>query len=210
MIDMDTRLRTARGIAKTETEAATIVFETLKERGHPTEPPPTVSDGWGGNREAMIEVYGQVPAYQGRGRPPSLKQPMPGWQYLQVVKQRDDKGNLIGIDLRVIFGDEDEVLALLGQSTAYIERTHLTMRHFNSRLVRKSLAFSKSLAMHCAAAAWEDLVYNWSRPLKSLRQPAIDPSTRRWLPRTPAMAASLTDHIWSVRELLFAVPLPNI
>ena len=133
MIDIDTRLRTARGIAKTETEAATIVFETLKERGHLTEPPPTVSDGWGGNREAMIEVYGQVPAYQGRGRPHSLKQPMPGWQYLQVVKQRDEKGNLTGIDLRVIFGDEDEVLALLEQSTAYIERTHLAMRHFNSR-----------------------------------------------------------------------------
>ena len=36
MIDMDTRLRAARGIAKTETAAATIVFETLKEQGHPT------------------------------------------------------------------------------------------------------------------------------------------------------------------------------
>lgn len=209
MIDMDTRLRAARGIAKTETEAATIVFETLKERGHPTQPPPTVSDGWGGNREAMVEVYGQVPEYQGRGRPPTCKQPMPGWQYLQVVKQRDDTGNLIGIDLRVIFGDEDEVFDLLGRSTAYVERTHLTMRHFNSRLVRKSLAFSKSLEMHCAAAAWEDLVYNYARPLKSLRQPEVDHPTRHWRPRTPAMAAGLTDHIWSFRELLFTVPLPD-
>ena len=67
MIETDTRLRTARGIAKTETAAATIVFETLQERGHPTAPPPIVSDGWGGNREAMVEVYGQVPEYQGRG-----------------------------------------------------------------------------------------------------------------------------------------------
>ena len=217
MIDMDTRLRAARGIAKTETEAATIVFETLKERGHPTMPPPTVSDGWGGNREAMVEVYGQVPAYQGRGRPPTLKQPLPGWQYLQVVKQRneypaelvDDKGNLIGIDLRVIFGDEDEVLYLLGASTAYIERSHLTMRHFNGRLTRKSLAFSKDLDMHCAAAALEDLVYNLARPLKSLRLPLTDHPTRRWQQRTPAMAAGLTDHIWSFRELLFTIPLPD-
>lgn len=209
MIDMDTRLRAARGIAKTETEAATLVFETLKARGHPTMPPPTVSDGWGGNREAMVEVYGQVPAYSGRGRPPTHKQPMPGWQYLQVVKQRDDNGHLIGIDLRVIFGDEDEVLALLGASTAYIERTHLTMRHFNARLVRKSLAFSKDLDLHCAAAAWEDLVYNLARPLKSLRLPETDLPQRRWQPRTPAMAAALTDHIWSIRELLFALPLPH-
>lgn len=209
MIDMDTRLRAARGIAKTETEAATIVFETLKERGHPTMPPPTVSDGWGGNREAMVEVYGQVPAYQGRGRPPTLKQPMPGWQYLQVVKQRDDKGNLLGIDLRVIFGDVDEVLDLLGASTAYIERSHLTMRHFNGRLVRKSLAFSKQLDMHCAAAAWEDLVYNLARPLKSLRLPETEHPQRRWQQRTPAMAAGLANHIWSIRQLLFAVPLPD-
>lgn len=213
MIDMDTRLRAARGIAKTETEAATIVFETLKERGHPTMPPPTVSDGWGGNREAMVEVYGQVPAYQGRGRPPTLKQPMPGWQYLQGVKQRDDKGNLLGIDLRVIFGDVDEVLDLLGASTAYIAPrgppTHLTMRHFNGRLVRKSLAFSKQLDMHCAAAAWEDLVYNLARPLKSLRLPETEHPQRRWQQRTPAMAAGLANHIWSIRQLLFAVPLPD-
>lgn len=209
MIEMDTRLRAGRGIAKTETEAAMIVFATLQERGHPTLPPPTVSDGWGGNREAMIEVYGQVPEYQGRGRPPTRKQPVPGWQYLQVVKQRDDNGHLIGIDLRVIFGDEDAVLDLLGASTAYIERTHLTMRHFNGRLVRKSLAFSKALDMHGAAAAWEDLVYNLARPLKSLRLPETDHLQRRWQPRTPAMAAGLTNHLWSIRELLFAVPLPD-
>jgi hypothetical protein len=217
MIEMDTRLRAARGIAKTETEAATLVFETLKARGHPTLPPPTVSDGWGGNREAMVEVYGQPPEYQGRGGgllgAPTRKQPMPGWQYLQVVKQRDDNGNLIGIDLRVIFGDEDEVLALLGGSTAYIAPrgppTHLTMRHFNSRLVRKSLAFSKDLDMHCAAAAWEDLVYNLARPLKSLRLPQTDHPQQRWRQRTPAMAAGLTNQIWSIRALLFAVPLPD-
>lgn len=54
MIDMDTRLRVARGIAKTETEASQEVFETLKRRGHPDAPPPTVSDGWGGIDNAML------------------------------------------------------------------------------------------------------------------------------------------------------------
>ncbi len=44
MIDMDNRLRAARGIAKTETEASKV-FETLKRRGHPDAPPPTISDG---------------------------------------------------------------------------------------------------------------------------------------------------------------------
>jgi hypothetical protein len=45
MIDADTRLRVARGIAKTETEAAEQVFQTLQRRGHPEAPPPTISDG---------------------------------------------------------------------------------------------------------------------------------------------------------------------
>ncbi|RMD48014.1 MAG: hypothetical protein D6835_06775, partial [Candidatus Thermofonsia bacterium] len=86
MIDSDTRLRVASGIAKTETEASQIVFTTLKQRGHPDTPPPTISDGWGGIREAMVEVYGRVPPYSGRGRLPILKQPGEDWQYLQMVK----------------------------------------------------------------------------------------------------------------------------
>ena len=144
MLDMDSRLRVARGIAKTETQAAQEVFQTLKTRGHPEAPPPTISDGWGGIDAAMIEVYGQVPPYKGRGRPPSRKQAQPGWQYVQMVKPRQN-GRVIGVKLRVIFGDATATLALLGQSTAYIERTHLTMRLFNGRLIRKTLAFSKQL-----------------------------------------------------------------
>lgn len=208
MIDMDNRLRGARGIAKTETEASMEVFETLKRRGHPTAPSPTMSDGWGGIDEAMVDVYGQVPEYQGRGRPPTRKQPQPGWQYLQAVKQRE-KGRIVGVDLRVVFGDEEEVLALFGQSTAYIERTHLTMRLFNSRLTRKTLGFSKKVEMYRASAAWEDLIYNFARPVKSLRVEIYDDPQRRWQPRTPAMAAGITDHIWTVKELLKAVPPPN-
>lgn len=142
MIDMDSRLRVARGIAKTETKASIEVFQTLKRRGHPDAPPPTVSDGWGGIDDAMVEVYGVVPEYKGIGRPPTLKLPQPGWQYLQVVKQREN-GWVVGVKLRVIYGDTEDVLALLGKSTAYVERTHLTMRLFNGRLTRKTLAFSK-------------------------------------------------------------------
>ena len=152
----------------------------------------------------MIAVYGQVPDYRGRGRPPTKKRPLPGWQYLQMVKQRDN-GQVVGTELRVIYGDETEVLALLGQSTAYIERTHLTMRHFNSRLVRKTLAYSKDPDMYHASAAWEDCCYNLTRPLKTLRLELVDHPKRRWLPRTPAMAAGLTDHVWTVKELLFSV-----
>lgn len=209
MIDMDTRLRVARGIGKSETQAAVEVFQTLKRRGHPDAPPPTVSDGAGGIREAMVEVYGKVPEYCGRGRPPTKKRPQSGWKYLQVVKKRKN-GRVVGTRLRVVYGDEAEVLKLLGKSTAYVERTHLTMRHFNSRLVRKWLSYSKVVEMHKAAVAWEDIVYNLVRPLKTLRLEISNDPVRRWFPQTPAMAAGLTDHIWTVKELLNVVPVPPV
>jgi hypothetical protein len=70
----------------------------------------------------MVEVYGEVPAYSGTRRPPTHRCPQPGWQYVQMVKQREN-GRVVGIKVRVVFGDPVATLALLGQSTAYIERT---------------------------------------------------------------------------------------
>ena len=67
----------------------------------------------------------------------------------------------VGTRLQAICGKPAKVLAPLGQSTVYIERTHLTMHMFNSRLTRKPSAYSKQLAMwpsgkasptHCAPA----------------------------------------------------------
>ncbi len=206
---MDSRLRVAGGIAKTETLASIQVFQTLKRRGHPDGPPPLISDGWGGIDEAMIEVYGLVPEYRGRGRPPTRKQAQSTWQYVQMIKLRDESGKFNGIKIRVQFGDKSKILALLGRSTAYIERNNLTSRLFNGRQVRKTLAFSKELAAYRAAAAWEDSYYNLIRPHKSLRLRNSGLSPTKWSPRTPAMAANLTDHIWTVKELLTILPLPR-
>ena len=204
MIDMDSRLRAARGFGKTEMEASAAVFEQLKKRGHPDAPPPTVSDGRGGIREAMVEVYGKVPQYSGTGRHPSRKRPQPGWKYLQIIKQRDGKGTFLGIRLKAIYGDLKELVELLGKSTAYVERTHLTMRTFSSRLTRKSIGFSKEIGIHKACARLEDMYYNLIRPHKTLRLSEND-GIRKWKKRTPAMAAGLTDHIWTLKELFATV-----
>ena len=205
MIDTDSRLRAARGFGKTEKEASIAVFRKLKERGHPEGPPPTVSDGWGGIREAMVEVYGKAPEYSGRGRRPSRKQPQPGWKYLQIVKERDDKGGFLGTRLKAVYGDLQELIELLGRSTAYVERTHLTMRTFSSRLTRKSIAFSKEICIHNGCAVIEDMYYNLIRPHKTLRRKNKDGGVRKWIQRTPAMAAGLTDHRWTLKELFTTV-----
>ncbi|MCS4101389.1 hypothetical protein [Salinibacter ruber] len=214
MIDIDTRLRVGRGIAKTETEASEVVFRTLQQnRGHQDKPPSTISDGWGGIREAMVQIWGKVPEYKGRGRPPEKKRPQEGWKYLQVIKERDESDRVTGTKKKVVFGEEEEVLELFEDHTAYVERTHLTMRQMNSRLIRKGLGFSKELVMHRAAAEWEDAVYNLVRAHKSLRVDLTGPLNgrpgRRWKRRTPAMAAGLTDQVWSVQRLLQTVPTTN-
>jgi len=210
VVENETRLRGARAIEKTEAQASLGVMQTLSERGHPELPPPLVSDGGSGCAEAMVEVYGQVPEYSGRGRPPTKKQPLPEWQFLRAVKQRDEKGHFIGTDQQVIFGEPEAVLAQLSVGTVYVERTHLTMRLSSGRLVRKGLGFSKDLGMYRWAAAWEDIVYNLVRPVKTLRQRLTGQGRRKWKPRSPAMAAGLSDHLWSVRELLQVVPLPVV
>jgi len=208
LIEPETRLRVGRGIGQNETQAAIELWRQVKQRNaHCDSPPPLLSDGWGGHREALVEVYGQVPAYKGQGRPPSRKQPAKDWHYAQMVKLRDAKGHLKGIELRVIYGDET-TLEQTGKYTVYVERTNLTSRHMTGRLVRKTLGFSKQVRMLRAASVWEDGVYNLVRSVKTLRVEVND-GTRRWQQRSPMMAAGITEHIWSIRELLTYVPTPT-
>lgn len=207
-IEPGTRLRVGRGIGQSETDAAIDLWQQVKQReAHADNPPPILSDGWGGHRAALVQVYGQVPEYQGRGRPPTQKQAVDGWHYTQMVKQRDATGKLIGIDSRVIYGDST-TLALTGTRTVYVERTNLTSRLMNGRLVRKTLGFSKVLTMLEASCVWEDVIYNLTRAVKSLRLEVMPQTKRRWIHRSPAMAAGITDQIWSIRQLLMAVPVP--
>ncbi len=63
--------------------------------------------------------------------------------------------------------------------------------------------------MYHAAAVWEDSYYNLVRPHKSLRLPAEAALPQKWVRRTPAMAAKLTDHVWTVKELLTTLPVPR-
>jgi hypothetical protein len=127
-----------------------------------------------------------------------------------VIKRRQGS-KLVGVTIKVIYGDPEEVKKVLGEHTAYVERTHLTSRQMNGRLVRKTLSFSKELRLLKAASTLEDALYNFTRPVKTLRLEQEDRSTAaRWQQRTPAMAAGLTDHIWTVKELLTLVLVPPL
>jgi hypothetical protein len=203
---MDTRLRVGRAIGKTEEEVAHELMAQLKARGHPDAPPAIATDGKGDYRTALVETWGEVPTYAGRGRPPTQKQPQPEWQYVQVIKERSGS-RVTAVHIQVVYGDPEEVLDLLGGHTAYVERTNLTSRQMNGRLVRKTLSYSKQREALEAACAWEDWVYNLTRTVDTLSLPRRD-GQRRWQRQTPTMAAGLTDHIWTIKELLMTVVPP--
>ncbi len=126
---------------------------------------------------------------------------------MQMVKQREN-GRVMDTQTRVIYGNPEQAELVLAHPMAYVERTNLTSRHMTGRLVRKTLGFSKQVEMLRAASAWEDVVYNLARPVKTLRVQVND-GQRRWMPRSPAMAAGLTDHVWSIEDLLWRVSTPT-
>jgi hypothetical protein len=202
---MDSRLRIGCAVEKTEEEGALGLMHILKMT-HPDQPPAMATDAKGCYREALVETWGKVPETSGRGRPPTRKQAQPDWQYVQVQKIRSGS-RLIEVRVEVIYGDPEATLALLGGHTAYIERTNLTSRQMNGRVVRKTLSFSRALPYLRAACRWEDAVYNWTRPCSSLVVEGADGIRQK---RTPAMAAGLTDRIWTIRHLLSMVVHPRI
>jgi hypothetical protein len=156
----------------------------------------------------MVEVWGKVPEYRGMGRPATKNKPQAGWRHLQMVKQREN-GRVIGVKPKAIYADERELRRLLGESTSYVERTNLTSRHMNGRLVRKTLGYSKKLTMLEASSIWEDAIYNLlGRAHKSLRIEISEEGAGHWKKRSPAMAAGLTDRIWRIEELLTVLPIP--
>jgi IS1 family transposase len=94
----------------------------------------------------------------------------------------------VGTVTNVVQGDPDPELV----STSYIERQNLTMRMGMRRFTRLTNAFSKKIEHHAAAVSLHFLYYNFGRVHQSLAKP---------YPRTPAMAAGVSDHVWTLGEI---------
>jgi len=198
----------ARGVGKHEYDVAKQMMQQLKKRGHPESPPAIATDGEGAYREWMVQTWGKVPTYNGFGRPPTWKQPQKDFKLLQLIKKRSGM-RILSATPYVVYGEQEEVEKVLQPHTAYIERTHLTSRHINGKLVRRSLSFSKCLDQLKASLAWTDAIYNFTRPVRTLRL-EVKHKNKRWVQRSPAMVAGLTDHIWTIKELVTAIVPPNI
>jgi len=133
-----------------------------------------------------------------------------------VIKQYAQK-RVVGVTRRVVQGTQTQIDALVQKTqgggvinTAYIERLNATFRSRIAALVRRGRALACQMPTLLDGMYLVGTVYNFCTYHKSLRVPLyLSNCQRRWLRRTPAIAAGITDHRWTVEELLsFRVPPP--
>lgn len=146
-------------------------------------------------------------------------QPWRGLYVAQVIKHYV-KRQVMTVTQRIVQGPPAAIQRLLqrtqggGQiNTAYIERLNATFRARWHGLVRRGRSLARQIptvtrSMYLLGAVYNFCTYHHSLRLR--RQGRPDQAGHRWHERTPAMAAGLTDHCWSVHELLtFQVPPPR-
>jgi IS1 family transposase len=170
------------------------------------------TDGYPAYEEAILNAYGATitpPRTGKRGRPKGpYKVAPPGLIYAVVEKTRA-KGRVVKIATRVVFGTMAAVMLALGMSkvsrainTAFVERENATDRHRNARKARKTYRFSKDWRYHEAVTYLTMYAYNFCWPVRTL---AVRDDRGHRQPRSPAMAAGLADHVWSMDEW-FSMP----
>jgi len=167
-----------------------------------------VSDGLDSYGVALLDRYHVNVSHcptgkRGRPRLPE-KQPAPDLRYAQVVKKRE-RGRVVSVTKRIVYGDDSTIVSK-DITTSLVERLNLTLRRENSTLQRKTLSFAKDEDELKAHLALQVAYYHFVRPHLSLREKVVNSAdnkvSRRWQKRTPAMSAKITEHVWSLRELL--------
>lgn len=135
--------------------------------------------------------------------------------------QTCENGPVIGVKRQIVFGDAEQIEARLAASklrhtinTRIKERNNRTLREHNRRFDQKTTGFSKEL-LGLEKQLWLSLAYyHLCLPHTSLREALPNPesdqrcgSHQKWRKVTPAMAAGITDHVWTISELLgYRVP----
>jgi len=172
------------------------------------------SAGLSGYLSALLEVCHPLPTFPRTGKPgrpkPPVKEPPPDVVYGQVIKKKR-QGRLQELGDRVRCGSKRLGTLGLSSSTSLIERLHLTLRHALAPLVRKSGSCCTDRTHMRRRGVLFQAFYNFARPHMRLRVPLPEQEPHvlggiqpKWCHRTPGMAAGLTDHVWTFRELLTA------
>jgi hypothetical protein len=165
------------------------------------------SDNYPAYETALLNGYGEEVTTTATGQPVRKmipeKVPPAGMNYATVEKRRE-KGRVVEIVTRVVLGTMAAVEVALAKSkvsrrinTSFLERQNATDRHHNARKVRKTYTFSKDWTVHEAMTYFTMYSDNFCWPVRTLREREGE---GLWRQRTPAMAAGLADHVWTMHE----------
>jgi hypothetical protein len=216
LIDADSRLIVTLIIGRREAETACQAFADFYRRTDGNLTPLITSDEYAPYYRAVMETYGvrkeelelteEQKVEVGWDEMPPVLFPQEV-AYATVHKERE-KGHVVRVEQRVVLGTEEQVAEALQQgttaetvNTCYVERYHGTQRHFNARKARKTYAFSKELTFHVAVTWLCVTFYNFGWTPRTLRvRVRFRPPRYRY--RTPAMVAGLTDHRWTMADIL--------
>jgi len=172
-----------------------------------------VTDGFAAYGTALRRVCRDKVERMGRGR--RRLQVWAGLCYAQVIK-RYQKRRVVAVERWVKEGDPEQVESLRHKAhsegvlnTAFIERLNATLRQRLTSLVRRTRALARRSATIEQGIWLVGTLYNFCTAHESLRVRS-ELAPHRWQEYTPAMAAGITDHRWSVKELLsYRVPPPR-
>src|SRR5712692_4012360 len=154
------------------------------------------SDGWHGYQNILVRAYRKLAPTGKRGRPPWV---VPETVTLpKTVKNRDEHGRLLSVEIRAALGT-----AMEPAGTVHVERLNGALRDRLAALTRKTHAFAKRDATWDALVGLQVFDHNFQRAHRALCLPLGD-GVHRYHQQSPAMALGLTDHLWSLQDLLTA------
>ncbi len=191
------------------TESVEEVVAEIKDLLDDQPPALATSDEYAPYQTVIATAFSQgVPGEStgpGRRRLLPQRQLAPGLTYATVHKERKND-RVVAVHRRVVLGSQQAVDQALKASvcsrtvnTSFVERQHATDRGQNARKARRTYRFSKDWRVHEAMTYFTLYRYNFCWVVRTLR---IKGEDGRWRRRTPAMAAGLADHIWTLREWL--------
>jgi IS1 family transposase len=192
----ESRLIVEQFVSPRTPEAAELLVNASFDRLAARCLPRVSSDGYDAYTQPLTEQVKAVTVYPlqwalmkgKRGRPPQPKViPDPALVYGQVVKQREGR-RVVKVEKRLVLGPPSTELAYI--STSLLERQNGTARSRNRYLVRRTYSFAKKVEYMDYQCAMDKTCYNFCRKHRGLKG------------ETPAMRQGITNHVWSVVEVL--------
>lgn len=220
IIDPDTKLIVSLVVGRRDGDSVVRLFTDFYERTGGHLPQLIVTDEYAPYKAVILDTYGVTREELGLtpveereyDREGMARYFFPAEITYATVHKEKENNRVAAVNSQVVFGTSEQAEQTLSESgrsrainTSFVERYHGTQRQFNGRKKRKAYTFSKELSCH-EACTWLVVVwYNFGWCVRTLRE-KVQEEPPRYRHRTPAMAAGLADHAWSMPELL-AYPL---